>query len=58
MSVVAPAAVLSGMVSFVVGLLCYVKDTQPIGVWATSFAWVGGVLLLLGALAVHVFHSR
>jgi hypothetical protein len=57
-SVVAPAVVLLGVVSFVLGLLCYVKDAQPIGVWATAFAGVGGVLLPLAALVLHVFHSR
>jgi hypothetical protein len=44
--------VCAGIVCFVAGGLCYVKGSQPPGVWVTSFMIVGGVFVLFVVLVV------
>lgn len=56
-SVAAPTTIFAGVVCFMSGLLCFVKDSQPTSIWATSFAVVGGVLSLFVALVAHVYRT-
>jgi hypothetical protein len=53
-SVAVPTTIFAGVVCFLSGLLCFVKDAQPTSIRATSFAVVGGVLLLFVALVAHI----
>jgi hypothetical protein len=41
-----PMIVFAGVICIIVGGLCHVKAAQPVGVWVTSFAVVGVILIL------------
>ncbi|KAJ7087118.1 hypothetical protein C8R44DRAFT_893280 [Mycena epipterygia] len=46
-SLTVPSLVVAGLVCFTAGASCFVLDTQPVSVWATSFGVLGGTMLLL-----------
>jgi len=46
-SVTVPYLVIAGLCCFTAGASCFVLDTQPVSVWATSFGVLGGTTVLL-----------
>jgi hypothetical protein len=56
-SIAVPLIVGAGVACFVIGVLCFVKDAQPVGVWATVFAVVFGTLFLFGVVVRSVVGS-
>jgi hypothetical protein len=52
-SLIAPWLVLAGLCSFTAGVVCLMLYNEPLAVWATSFAVLGGTgLVLFAVLAV------
>ncbi|KAJ7631814.1 hypothetical protein B0H17DRAFT_1217688 [Mycena rosella] len=46
-SLIVPGLVIAGLCCFMAGALCFVLDSQPVQVWATSIGVLAGTLLLL-----------
>jgi hypothetical protein len=56
-SVVVPPTVLASVLCFLAGMMCFLRESMPVVVWAVSFAAVGGVSLLLGIIVTTLLRS-
>jgi hypothetical protein len=56
-NIIAPPTVLTGVLCFLSGMMCFLKESEPVAVWAPSFTAVVGVLLLLGIVVTILFRA-